>query len=464
MIIRLCLSVLILFPLVVNAASMQAEARAATREQAERQALSDLANSIFVNVQSESSSYVEGSGKRRDEVWMKSSSDVPLIGAEINCESLGLEVVCKVRLDSGKSLALYAGKLLEISKDIAMLEPRIAKAKEVNLYALLTQALTLVEQYEKYRAVALQLGGSQYPMLSRTRADTETQIRSIEKSAPSIEIAAQVLAKGLKGKSIYVYPAMPLGSHEVTPFGRVMRDRLSQNIVSVTSPDKAELLFKGNYEILDNNLHLNYRLLDRSGNTLETKVVMLAEAAYKNLQVKPVTMDFDRLLHQGVAESNDFRVQVNTNRGGEDLLFDENEEIELVVKVNRPAYFYVVGHVLKEDESYSYLLELQQGKTDRRFVRYVNADDANKWMSIGKFEAAAPFGVESIQLVASSDDPINRLPRHSFDQNNDQFVTSGDVMQGVIMTRSLKQKRTKSDRQYQSETALMFTTMPKRER
>jgi hypothetical protein len=42
--------------LTTQAATLQAEARATNKDQAQRQALSDLANSIFVNVQSESSS------------------------------------------------------------------------------------------------------------------------------------------------------------------------------------------------------------------------------------------------------------------------------------------------------------------------------------------------------------------------------------------------------------------------
>lgn len=459
--IRFLLLALLYLPLAAPAVTLRAEARAATEAQAKREALAALADSILVNVQSESSSYVEGSGKRLDELRINSRSDIPLIGVEINAMQVGKEVLVEARLDSGKSLALYARKLNELLLEIGTLDGRIAKAAANERYVLLTQTLTVIEQYEKYRAVAQLLGERQFSAPSRSRSDTETQLRELEKSAPSIELAAQLLAKGLKAEAVYIYPAMSYGSHEVTPFGRVMRDRVAQRLTPVDSPEKAQTFFKGEYELLDNSIHLTYRLLDASGNTLETRVATLAPSAYKGLQVKPAAMDFDRLLHEGIAVSSDFRAQLTTNRGSENVLFDEQEEVELMVKLSRPGYFYVVGHVAKKSASYSYLLELENANTDRRFIRYVNADDVNKWLSIGRFEVATPFGVESLQLMASSDDPIGRLPSHPLDNKTELYVTADNARQGITKTRALKPKRSESDKQYQGEAVLMFTTMAK---
>jgi hypothetical protein len=457
--IRFLFLALLWFPLATHATTLRNEARAATKDEAQRQALADLANSIFVNVQAESSSYVESSGKRLDELSIKSSSDIPLIGADIKCEELGLEVLCKVSLDSGRSLTLYSRKLNELLLEIGTQDARIAKAAGNERYELLMQALTLIEQYDKYRAVAQLLGETQFTAPPRTRSDTEAQLRELEKAAPSIELAAQVLAKGLKALAVYIYPAVPHGSHEVTPFGRVMRDRLAEKMTAVDSPDKAQTFFKGEYEILDNSIHLIYRLLDNKGNTVETRVATLAAAAYKGLQFKPTTLSFDRLLHEGIAVSSDFQAQLTTNRGSEDVLFNDKDEVELLVKLSRPGYFYVVGHVAKKSENYSYLLELGSADNDRRFVRYVNADDVNKWLSIGKFEAASPFGVESIQLIASKDDPLGRLPDHPFDKATELYVVATNAQQGITRTRALKPKRSEADKQYQAETVLMFTTM-----
>ena len=461
MYIRLFILALLFLPLNSFAAILQAEARSTTEQQAKREALAALADSILVNVQSESSSYREGSGKHNEELKITSRSDIPLIGVETNIGRKGNDFICKVSLDSSKSGPLYANKIGELQQEVSALNQRISKAHGNDLYALLTQALTVVEQYEKYRAVYLLLGETQISTLQLTRADIDLQLRALEKAAPSFEIAAQFLTKDMKAEQIFIYPAMPHGSHEVTAFGRVLRDKLSEKLNTVENADKAQNFFKGEYEVLDNSIHVTYRLLDNAGNTLETIVTTLAPAAYQNVQVKPATMDFDRLLHEGVAVNSDFRAQLSTNRGSEDVLFNEKDEVELLVKFNRPGYFYVVGFVAKKNENYAYLLELANADTDRRFVRYVNADDVNKWLSIGKFEASSPFGVESLQLIGSSDDPINRLPSHRPDSKDDLYITSNNAKQGITMTRALKPKRSETDKQYQTETVLMFTTMKK---
>ena len=455
------LILLLCLPFATQAVTLHAEARAATEQQAKREALAALADSILVNVKSESSSYVEGSGKRKEEIRINSRSDIPLIGVDLNTVQVGKEVVCEARLESDKSLALYTKKLNELLLEISSLDQRISKASENERYPLLTQALTEIEQYDKYRAVAQLLGETQFTAPPRSRSDIEAQLRVLEKSAASIELAAQLLAKALKAEAVYIYPAVPHGSHEITPFGRVMRDQLAQRFSSVESPDKAQTFFKGEYEILDDSIHLTYRLLDTNGNTLETRVARLAPSAYKGLQVKPASVDFDHLLHEGVAVSSDFRAQVNSNRGSEDLLFGENDDVELFVKLTRPGYFYVVGYVVKKAENYSYLLELSHADNDRRFIQFVNADDVNKWLSIGHFEATPPFGIESIQLIASSDDPINRLPAHSQNKATEIYMTASNAKEGILKTRALKPKRTEGDKQYQTEAVMMFTTMAK---
>jgi hypothetical protein len=156
-----------------------------------------------VNVQSESSSVVEESGKRKDELRISSRSDIPLIAVYINTVQHGNEYKCEVNLESNKNLALYSKKPDELLLEIVVLDQRISKAKENDKYALLSQALTVIEQYDKYRAVSQLLGETQFNTPVRNCSDTEAQLRALEKAAPSIELAAQVLAKGLKEEAVY---------------------------------------------------------------------------------------------------------------------------------------------------------------------------------------------------------------------------------------------------------------------
>jgi hypothetical protein len=448
-------------PILSHALSLKAEARAPNEQQAKREALAALADSILVEVKSEITSNVKGSGERQDEHKISSRSDIPLIGVDLSCVSKNGEVLCEARLDSNKSLDIYARKLEELRREMAELNNRLAKIKTNNRYPQLVQLLTLIEQYEKYHTVSQLLGATQISTPVKSRNDIEEQLRTLETLSPNLEIATQIIAKDLSNDAIYIYPAVPQGSHEVTALGRVLRDKLATQLKTVNSPELATRYLKGEYDILDNSIHLTYRLLDNNGNTLATRIASLAPAAYQGIQTKPSTVNFDRLLHDGLVQSNDFKAQINSNRGSESVLFDEKDEVELFVKISRPGYFYVVGHVVKTAENYSYLLELSQAERNRRFVRYVNADDVNKWLSIGRFETTPPFGIESLQLIASSDDPINRLPSHQLDHKTELHLIASNAQQGVTHTRALKPKRTEADKQYQAEAVLMLTTMTK---
>ena len=112
----------------------------------------------------------------------------------------------------------------------------------------------------------------------------------------------------------------------------------------------------------------------------------LLPESYQGYRTEPLVLDFDKLLHQGYAVSNAFKVQLNTNKGSRNLLFEKGETVELLIKMNRPGYYYLVGHSKNSESEMSYLLELNEAHGDRRFVSYLNADDANKWLSLGPVE------------------------------------------------------------------------------
>jgi hypothetical protein len=200
-------------------------------------------------------------------------------------------------------------------------------------------------------------------------------------------------------------------------------------------------------------------LLDIDGNTLESRVAQLAPAAYKGLQVQPTSVSFEKLQSEGLAVGSDFRAQLSTQRGSDALLFNEHDEIELRVKLNRPGYFYVVGYVLKKTDNYSYLVELEEADSDRRFVRFVSPDDVNKWLSIGKFAVTAPFGVDSLQLIASKTDPLKKayaLPAYQLDSKTGLYVIAKSAKEGVVKTRGIMLKK---DDEYKATATLMFTSM-----
>ena len=322
--------------------------------------------------------------------------------------------------------------------------------------------LASAEQFKKLATVARLLGVKNIPVPKITLASIKTEIKRIEGLAPNLDIAAKLLTRELPGSRVYIYPATPHDSHEVTAFSRLLRDKISTQIPSAEKPELASYFLRGEYEILADRMRVLYRLTDSGGNTMEVRTAALAPSAYKNIQYQTKVASFDKLLHQGVVLSGDFRVNVTTNRGSDDLMFLDGDELELLVKLNRSGYFYAVSHLKNDNEDESYLVELSEEKSARRFVRYVGADDANRWISLGKFNAGSPFGVESLQIIASTADLAYKLPPHMYDENADLYrLTAKDVNDGILRTRGLRPKRNPAKNIESAEAVMTMTIMPK---
>jgi len=137
--------------------------------------------------------------------------------------------------------------------------------------------------------------------------------------------------------------------------------------------------------------------------------------------------------------------------------------MEVFIKLNKQGYFYIVGYTHNSEGEFSYLLDLNDTKGKRRFIFFVNADEMNKWISLGKFKISAPFGIESLQVIASDKDLLSNLPKYKFDTKMEYYIISRDNKNAVVQTRALKRPRKKNKKQKFAEAVLMFTTIRKNE-
>jgi len=157
----------------------------------------------------------------------------------------------------------------------------------------------------------------------------------------------------------------------------------------------------------------------------------------------------------------DFRVSVRSNKGSQDLMFQEGDSLEIYVKLNKPGYFYIVGHTFAGEEPFSYLLDLQEeADPPRRFVQFVNADDVNRWISLGEFEIYPPLGLEHLQVIASKEDLVQRLPEYHFDAGSEFYLVGKDPTDGLAKTRAAKRPKKKSPENYSAEALLTYTSVP----
>lgn len=442
------------------ALQLEASAYGKSIEQARKKALAALSESIFVDVKSTFTSESKNDGSYTANNIIESTSNLPLLGVGFIVVDKAKEKYCTATLSSEKSLKLYKAKLDQLSSSISKADKKqqsLANDKS-RRYQVLSELLTEIEQYSKYRAVALYLGNDSIPILSIAPQDIRSELLSIETAAPSLDIAAGMLTRDLPSHSYFVQPPLPQGSKRATELSRILMDKISTRISSVEDVNRSEYTLKGSYEILDDGLSVTYRAINNNGLILATRIVKLSEQAYKNIDYKPVAIDFDHLLHEGYVVSNAFRADLSTSNGKSDLLFLSGDTVQLFSKLNHPGYLYVVAHNTKDDASY--VLELNNANGNRAFVRYVNADDANRWVSLGEFEVAPPYGVESLQLIASSRDLIDKVPATKYDNETGlYFVKAASASEAVHLTRGLKPRKSSGTKT--SEATLTFTTMEK---
>lgn len=457
----LCLSAIFLASSPVAAKQLVGEGYGKTDEEAKKQALMDLSSIIQVQVQCEVSSISRQVDKEfysdvKQAISVK--SDLPILGAAFEYRPAKKERFARVVLDP-KALPLYEEKLREAVKGIdAVLKTADNTADPNRKYELLNDALSLIDGYYKYKIVAMMLGCLNMAELKVTEAEIKSRLKRLETDAETLELALSLVAKGVDRKGVYVYPPTTRDSHEVTQLGSAIKDKLSVLLDTVQAPSAANCVLRSEYEILKDGIELTCHLVDKDASTIMTRVVRLAPKAYQGYRYQPQTVSFDKLLYEGVAVSSDFRVELSTNKGGGNLVFKADEEVELLVKANRPGYFYIVGHIVKEQEKYSYLVQLSTSVLDnRKFIYFINADDVNKWVSIGQFGVSAPYGVESIQLVASSEDLISRLPAVESKTVEGLHLISKNPERGIAKTRGLVPKKQKEV--VSAEAVLMFTTI-----
>jgi len=208
-------------------------------------------------------------------------------------------------------------------------------------------------------------------------------------------------------------------------------------------------------------IDLVYSLVDRNSNSVDSFFIRLTPSSFKEYDIFPKTTSFDKLLREGLVVSNDFKVDINTNRGKNDLLFSRGETVKLLLKINKAGYYYIVGHVVKDDEKYSYLLDVNDADGASKFVSFINQDDANKWIEIGEFSVEPPFGVESLQIIASNKDLKNSIPSYNYDSDLGYYFISKDPEKGAMMTRGLKKADSEKNKSLTSEAVLFMTTMDK---
>ena len=423
--------------------------------------MATLSESLKIEVKSSFQSEHGIDGYREASKKISTRSELPLLGIDLEVNREHGEYHCYAWLDSKKSIPLYQAELKTLAKSINRQNSALKKQKSRRQHYLqLTQLLTDIAQYNNYRTVAQLLGVNKMAEIDTDAAAVRSALLTLESAAPTLDIAAKILSRNLPEAAYFIHPFLPQGSNQVTKLSRQLRDNLRGQLPSDEKHQQASNFIKGSYEILNDGISVTLSAVDRNGAMLASRIVKLAPSAYRGVDHKPSSLNFDQLLKNGYLVSNDYRAELNTNQGNEDLLFIEGQTIELFARLNNPGYFYIASHNVSNN--LSYLVELSESEGDHKFLRYVNADEVNRWLSLGEFEATEPFGTENLQLIASNQKLINQLPKTTYDNALELYVIqSRNSEQAVIKTRGLKPKRNKKRQIKSAEATLSYSVVKK---
>lgn len=426
---------------------------------AKQEALEDLASQISIEISAsfEQRSQQEGNkAQQKLKHLLKTSTKLPLFAVSYK-QSLKQEYEVQAFFDVTKAKKLYLAKLKKYHKSIQNLKSLLQKARtKKERYTLLSTLLSKADTFYKLESVALFLELKNTPKLHSFES-LKQELQAMQESFDSLKNATAFLAKQFQQEKIVLYPPRLKHSQEITPFASAFKRHL-QSHLQLAKATQAEYVLRGNYELLNNKVFLTYTLENLSGENLSSVSIKLNPKAYEGLRTKAQNLDFETLLEEGVIKSNDFNIELKTTRGKQDLLFNKGESLSLFVKANRACYFYVVGHVLKQSHTFSYVVELSEGHQNRKFLYFINADDANRWIELGTFEVDAPFGFESLQVIASTKDLVHKVPATRYNEVSGYYELLNKPAKNLLITRGLKPK--KSKKALVSESILRFTTLP----
>jgi len=437
----------------------------ATVDEARRDALNNLAGSVQVDVLKEVNTCKNQQGDCGSVIKVNTRSELPILGAKYQrMPNEQGAIHFQVWIDSQSSLPLYTRELDQLNSKIKNHSRVLNKvSNDQQRYRLMSDIVNMTQQYEKKLLVANILGG--YKNKARAQVDINnlrTQLQQLERKASTLSFAAKVLTKDISVGDIYLHPPRPKGVQEVTPFASMIKENMSPLLQTVSLPNKAKYSMEGEYTLLDDgDIYLTYHLIDLNYRVIASHSVIVEKSAHKRFRSKPISMSFEALLHNDIALSNDFRAELKTLQGTETLYYKVGESLKLLVRLNRAGYYYIIGHVMREGEQFSYLLDLNDAEGNNRFIRYIPQDQVNKYIEVAEFEVMPPYGAEHLQLIASSK-KITRLPAYQYRPRDGYYMlkgSEGNVMAGVNLTRGLRIKQNKNN-VLTSEATLTYTTRP----
>nr|MBS0036707.1 DUF4384 domain-containing protein [Saprospiraceae bacterium] len=239
-------------------------------------------------------------------------------------------------------------------------------------------------------------------------------------------------------------------------FANYLRQLLNRQLASQTRwsiqemNSKPDFAFTGTYwdRGSDVQLMLNLREIE-TGQIITATEVTIPKQVIEDADFEILPDNYEealadiKALKENKGDNRGLKLEVWTNRGEENLVFEEGELLEVSLQVNLPSYVRILYHL--KDGTRVLLVD----------SHFMNERDINKPYTLPyQFECVPPFGVEMMQVIAQSD-PFERVQTKEIDgipylaEDLEEFLTN---------TRGFKVKKQEAQ---QAEEIVTITTMPR---
>ena len=356
--------------------------------------------------------------------------EFPLIGIEIaSAGARGGHVRFEARLTDA-SLAAYQREAARLAERLRKLEPgRVA------------EGFAWLDQQRRVAAVLKAFSKAPAEVAADEAALGRLAAKSLAPTDPTGAAKAVKSALDRANLSVSrVVAPVRSGSSEVTALSGAIADELRAALRPRV--DRGGYTLDGTYDAGDGKILLKLFLLDASFNTERAFVFVLKGASESgSARSRGLAQALSRglvrvdLPEGGAADA--MGVDVRTEKGRRGLYYRPGDRDQLFVKLDRPGYYYVVGHVEKGSTRLSYLMEIGAPSSASRFVRRVDAGAENQWEAVGEFTVEPPLGLEAVQVFATSESPERALPPARLDPSRNLYLIGTDPSEAVKRTRGL---------------------------
>ncbi len=212
----------------------------------------------------------------------------------------------------------------------------------------------------------------------------------------------------------------------------------------------AKFVVTGTYWEMGDDIKFIISLRDISANRIVgsvEKIVAKNILDRTNLSLKPE--NYEQALHERKVFNKDeiigngLFVEIFTNKGYDNILYEEGERMNVSVRVNMPCYVRLVYH--QADSSRILLLKNY----------YIDESKVNKVVTVpGGWVCAEPFGAEVLQVFARTEqfEELNVI-----EQDGREYMQD-NLQQFVVATRGMKKVKKET---LQAEAILILTTVGK---